>query len=156
MDKVIICALHNLNPEESEYELCLSLGAEGDEQEDWASRLNGAHEIWMNLRGILSLSSNKSHSVTSVEKNALEEIRTIKDTPDWNFDEAFDNARNSRGVLTLDSIMAASAIIDRSFSRGDVSEDDDSVDHVLADWEGGITGSHETLRVRYLVFEMSA
>jgi len=155
MDKAIICAMHNLNQEETEYELSLSLGVEDGEADDWASRLNGAHEIWMNLREILSLSPNKSHSVTSVEKNAIDEIRNIKESPDWNFDEAYDNARNSRGVLTLDSVMAASAIIDRSFSRADVSDEDDSVGHELADWDGGITGSHETLRVRYLLFEMT-
>ena len=154
MDKIIICAMHNLNPDETEFELCLSLGVEGGTDEDWVSRLKGAHEIWMNLREILSFSSSKSYSIQSVENGALEEIRIIKDSSDWNFDEAFENPRNSKGVLTLDSVMAASAIIDRAISKAEVSEEEDSVDHELADWDGGITGSHETLRVRYLLFEM--
>jgi hypothetical protein len=155
MDKIIICAMHNLNPDESEYMLSLSLGVEDSAEEDWASRLNGAHDIWMNLREILSLSSNKSYSITEIEKYALDEIRNIKDAPDWNFDEAFDNARNSRGVLTLDSVMAASAIIDRSFSRADVSDEDDSVGHELADWDGGIMGSHNTPLVRHLMQDIA-
>ena len=126
MDKIIICAMHNLNPDETEYELCLSLGVEGDTDEDWASRLNGAHEIWMNLREILSFSSSKSYSVKTVENSALEEIRITKDSNDWDFDVAFENPRNSKGVLTLDSVMAASAIIDRAISKAEVSEEEES------------------------------